>query len=338
MFYERILKALCLLLPVLSLITAQDEEAVWELGSHRADSNQAELKLWLTISAEQHFLEVSWKNAPAQKDDHIMLTTKQPERFEKVKPAVGTPLSGFGNKEGRGFVPVDGYTTTQSPIKTLIMHQSFDQEGSGEDEQTSSPIALRKRQDYWISNGGDNHIVAAIQPDAKSQWFTTGVPFDYALSRNVTVQTKCYGYWASYINAAGGILATTCLRAYPLWMNEMRSYIGGLRFRDLLLVGTHNSGSYRSKFLPFERESIVTKYALCQDDEIRGQLMHGARYLDLRVGFYRQKSDMFYINHGFAIQQPLQEVLNQLKDFVMETNEIVIVGFKEFPVGKSGYV
>ena len=62
--------------------------------------------------------------------------------------------------------------------------------------------------------------------------------------------------------------------------------------------------------------------------------MHGVRYLDIRIGHYRSADPPFWVNHGISRQQPLNEVLNQVRNFVTETNEIVIFDFQEFPVGK----
>lgn len=260
----------------------------------------------------------------------MLLSEQDPHSFELRAMPTGTPLAAFDshNEEGSGsgsgsdeqqqqdqvvYVPEHGYTSTANPLRR---------------ESPTRP------SEFWVSNGGNNNIVAAIKPSQAAQWFTTGVPFSYALSRNVTAQSSCYGYWASYIDAGGKILAKNCVRAYPIWMNEMRNVIGELRLRDLFIPGTHDSGSYRPNFDPLLRESLVTKYALTQDDDIRGQLMHGVRYLDIRVGYYRPAEDKFFIYHGITKQRSLREVINQVKDFVLETNEIVIFGLKEFPVGK----
>lgn len=286
-----------------------------------------QLKLWLTISARKRFLEVSWKHAPARDGDHVLLTVQDPHSFELRSVPTGTPLAGFErsrdsdseSEESSGsgadqvaFVPFHGYTSTPETVA-----------------KAASP-----ETQHWVSNGGNNEIVAAIKPSHSSQWFTTGVPFDYALSRNVTTHSDCYGYWASYIDDHGRILAKTCVRAYPRWMTNLHSGLGDLRLRDLFIPGTHDSGSYRPNFDPLLRESLVTKYALTQDDDIRGQLLHGARYLDIRVGYYRPTEEKFFIYHGITKQRPLKEVIQQVKDFVLETNEIVIFGLKEFPVGE----
>lgn len=63
------------------------------------------------------------------------------------------------------------------------------------------------------------------------------------------------------------------------------------------------------------------------------QLMHGVRYLDIRIGYYRSSEIHFWVNHGISRQQPLEKVLQQVRDFVMDTDEIVIFDVQEFPVG-----
>jgi hypothetical protein len=62
--------------------------------------------------------------------------------------------------------------------------------------------------------------------------------------------------------------------------------------------------------------------------------MYGIRYIDIRVGFYR-KNNEFWANHGIAKQHLLVEILRQIKEFAIRTNEIIIIDFQEFPVGKS---
>ncbi|XP_030384337.1 PI-PLC X domain-containing protein 1 [Scaptodrosophila lebanonensis] len=298
------------------------------LGSAaKPEIDAGKLKLWLTISARKRFLGVSWKNAPAREGDNVIITVQDALSFEQRTLPTGTPIASFDNVEGSGsagsedqadYVPFHGYISRPTT------------------ENTSTPInsfATPAPRQYWVANGGTNPIVAAIKPTLSAQWFTTGVPFDYALSSNVTIHTTCYGFWANYIDARGNIMAKTCLRVYPHWMNEQRLLVGNKRLRDLFIPGTHDSGSYRPNFDPLLRENLVTKYSLTQDDDIRGQLMHGVRYLDIRVGYYRASHEKFFIYHGITKQRPLQEVINQVRDFVHETNEIVIFGLKEFPVG-----
>lgn len=301
-----------------------DNYTFWELtGETKSDDHDSEkLQLWLTISAQKRFLEISWRNAPAHEDDRIMLTSEEPVTFEKIKwvPTDRPQVAEFKDPEPaieQDLLRASGQGNTRSTIAT-----------------SESPYKARDIH-YWTSNNGSNPIVAALVPTSTALWFTTGVPFDYALSRNITYDTCAYGYWASYVRGIDGlIMASTSLRAYPKWMNDMRAIVGGFRFRDLFIPGSHDSGSYRVNFDPLAKETLVTKYSLTQDDDIMGQLMHGIRYLDIRVGYYRNTAEMFFVNHGITKQRPLIEVIDQVKEFVQKTNEIVIFGLKEFPVGK----
>jgi hypothetical protein len=75
---------------------------------------------------------------------------------------------------------------------------------------------------------------------------------------------------------------------------------------------------------------------LTQDDDILSQLIHGIRYIDLRVGYYRSTKEKFWANHGISRLHALTDIFSQIKEFVDATNEIVIVDFQEFPVGFKG--
>ncbi|XP_037957211.1 uncharacterized protein LOC119687099 [Teleopsis dalmanni] len=328
------------------------DDAVVDIGSTLPDSNPNQLRLWLTISARKRFIEISWKNAPARSDDNILLTKQKPINFSRIKlNATTTPLAVFDAVDrGSSSIPIDGVTIRTSSISELSRFAGINLNSPininantplGDSSRTISRISgtqltstpAPQQHHYWISNNGANDIVAAIQPSLSTQWFTTGVPFNYEITDYITKNTSCYGYWASYINGEGSILATTCFRAYPTWMHDLSTVIGSLRMRDLFIPGTHDSGSYRPKFDPLLQETIVTKYALTQDEDVRTQLMHGARYLDIRVGYYRNTPEKFFINHGITRQRPLREIIEQVKAFVLDTNEIVIFGLKEFPVG-----
>lgn len=70
-----------------------------------------------------------------------------------------------------------------------------------------------------------------------------------------------------------------------------------------------------------------------KDENIYSQLLHGVRYLDLRAAFYRRQQPQFWINHAVFRMNPMVRLLQQIRDFVRETNEIVIVDFHGFEVG-----
>lgn len=121
-----------------------------------------------------------------------------------------------------------------------------------------------ERNTIW-TYGPDNRTAQYwLEPTEKSGWITTNIPFDMEMSKNISIHTKCYGYWAVYLDAYGDAKTSACISAYPTWMNDMKSHIGRFKFRDLFIAGTHDSGSYRERFDPTRNETLVTKYALTQ--------------------------------------------------------------------------
>lgn len=178
-------------------------------------------------------------------------------------------------------------------------------------------------------------VLLQLIPSNTDDWVTTDVHYDYRQFRDqIDVNTSCYGYWVYYRHTHNGtVWASSCLRVYPRWMNEIRDHIKDYRFRDIFIPGSHDSASYRRNFDPLKNETLVTKYTLTQDDDITSQLLHGIRYIDLRIGYYKRAEPQFWANHGISRQQPLQDVLRAVYDFVTDTNEIVVIDFQEFPVG-----
>ena len=156
--------------------------------------------------------------------------------------------------------------------------------------------------------------------------------FDYLLY-DIDYDTKCYAFWFYYISNTSEIIQEGCISAYSKWMNEIREDIKDSRFRNLFIPGSHDSPGYRTNFKELVNETRVSKYSYTQDEDIKSQLMHGIRYIDIRVGFYRGTDEKFFANHGIARLHPLADILRQIKDFVDATNEIVVVDFQEFPVG-----
>ncbi|XP_017049049.1 uncharacterized protein LOC108093474 [Drosophila ficusphila] len=187
---------------------------------------------------------------------------------------------------------------------------------------------LKKRKTVWKANGRANKVVAAILPSRglSTEWVTTEVPFDYDLSKNVTIETTCYGFWASYIDAEGKILAKSCLKAFPRWMNELRPKVENFRLRDLFIPGSHFAGAYRPNF-DLKRQTIMTKTRLAQDEEIKGQLMHGVRYLEVQVVYHRNQFDSY---NNDMNTMPLRTIITEISNFVEQTNEIVILGIKKY--------
>ncbi|KAG8225730.1 hypothetical protein J437_LFUL006825 [Ladona fulva] len=177
----------------------------------------------------------------------------------------------------------------------------------------------------------------------------TGVP-SYPTNDTIGYETRCLGHWLAYVSPGDGtgehqILASACTRTRPTWMYDLKDEIGQLKFRDLFIPGSHNSGSYIEG--PGDR---ITKYIYNQEEGVLNQLIFGVRYLDVRIGYYPPKlitengtvlptqpdvpdEEVFFINHGMYRIRPLKEVIDDVKLFLSSTKEIVLFDVQEFPVG-----
>jgi len=68
---------------------------------------------------------------------------------------------------------------------------------------------------------------------------------------------------------------------------------------------------------------------------VLAQLIYGVRYLDIRVGRYPNTDSLWWANHGMFKSVPMRSVINQVKTFLDNTDEILIFDVQEFPVGKD---
>uniref|UniRef100_A0A2H8TZB9 PI-PLC X domain-containing protein 1 n=1 Tax=Melanaphis sacchari TaxID=742174 RepID=A0A2H8TZB9_9HEMI len=145
--------------------------------------------------------------------------------------------------------------------------------------------------------------------------------------------SHCFDYWVAYVSGeTDTLLATNCLKNQPNWMDKLTDDIKSLRLDSLFLPGTHDSGAYDTTQ---KRPIYFEKYVYTQDVDILSQLCHGARYLDLRVGFDDQSEHLWWLHHEIYPVRPLSHVLEDIKTFVEATNEIIIVEFHKFHTGFS---
>jgi len=69
---------------------------------------------------------------------------------------------------------------------------------------------------------------------------------------------------------------------------------------------------------------VIVRIIKLQDVDVLTQLIYGVRYLDIRVGYYPNTNPVWWANHGVFKSVPMQTVVNQVKTFLDNTNEIVI--------------
>lgn len=179
------------------------------------------------------------------------------------------------------------------------------------------------------------HLLIGVPVDEPLGWHRTVFTENHTDPDQLGYHKKCLGYWVAYYRAGNNDTAeaTNCLHTNPRWMEEMKPSLSGMQLRNTFLPGTHDSGAY-TEYDPLTGENLYQKYVYTQDETILGQMIYGARYFDLRVGNYnRSSSDTWWVNHGLSRTHPLREVIHDIKQFLDNTQEIILLDFHEFPVG-----
>lgn len=205
------------------------------------------------VSAKTNQLEISWFHAKPGVGT-ILITDEEP-----IGPFVNyetsTPSPPPANTDAKDIIVSPEPSSTANPDYI-----------DNSDESLRAPVSSKLPSTTWKFGRNNRTALYAIQPDDENGWLTTHIPFDNELSKSVTFHTKCYGFWAIHIdhNNGNNVLAQACISAQPTWMNDMRDHIKNFRFCNLFIVGSHDSGSFRSNYNPHGHDSIVTKYSLTQ--------------------------------------------------------------------------
>ncbi|XP_046652432.1 PI-PLC X domain-containing protein 1-like isoform X1 [Daphnia pulicaria] len=174
----------------------------------------------------------------------------------------------------------------------------------------------------------------AVATGKNSGYHKTDVQFGFpAVDRHLFAGDSCLGYWIGYVRN-GVTVSSNCIKLRPSWMWQNREKLGSVPLYQLFLPGTHNSGSYRP-YNGHSSDTVFMRYLICQDEDIFHSLSYGIRYLDVRVGYYPERDDKFWLNHNYARVNPLRFLIEDLKNFLEVTREIVILDFHRFPVGFS---
>lgn len=140
---------------------------------------------------------------------------------------------------------------------------------------------------------------------------------------------ECLTYWAAYVQN-GSIIYSSCLKAYPNWMDESKGILYDVGIAELLLPGVHDAGAYGSANLLISGKDEVGKWTFTQDESLWQNMVLGVRYFDMRVSYYPETEEVFFINHGDIRIRPLVEYLNQTSMFLRSTNEIIIFDIHSF--------
>ena len=276
-------------------------------------------------------IELNWINAPLEHPgDYLALYLDSEPQSGDSLPVSVHKLNGRYS----GKIITDYYLPQMD-----FYNQSFgldwrDTSGKGQflrplslaDRLEDSPAAIsqqRRRRKRWQELQQPVQNQQQDQPAALEQ--TSG-----------ELEDECLGYCAAYFAGTGRLLASNCLRTRPNWMRDSFPLISARSLPTLMVPGTHNSGTYARR-LDKSVLQMINKYQLNQDDCVFDQLVFGARYLDLRVGYakVKQRSERLWIYHDiFRTEVSLEELLQQVRRFLeLTSHELVIMDFHRFTVG-----
>lgn len=149
-------------------------------------------------------------------------------------------------------------------------------------------------------------------------------------------EDSCVGFWVGYyrkVNNAETLLTSNCLRVYPTWMNDLKNTIQAVPLRSLMIPGTHDAGAWQHYDGTVGSDNIIAKYTYTQEETIYNQLVLGIRYLDVRVAYYPNTEEIFWVCHGAVRIYPLIELLTDIKTFVVKYREVVFMDFHGFETG-----
>ena len=80
-------------------------------------------------------------------------------------------------------------------------------------------------------------------------------------------------------------------------------------------------------FQPTDGLNVINKFSVNQNEGVYNQLLFGIRYLDIRVSYYENTPEKFWVVHDFIKRNPLFEVINDVQKFLKASNDIVIMDF-----------
>lgn len=148
------------------------------------------------------------------------------------------------------------------------------------------------------------------------------------------LEDSCLPYWAGYLRD-GVVLHSSCLMMRPHWMSSMKSEISSRRISEVALPGAHDAGS--AGHFATLIGSLVGRWTFTQDEHFWQQLVFGIRYVDVRIAYYNSTTEKFYVNHGDVRIAPLQVYIDDIADFMSQSDEIVIFDVHSLEHGFSGY-
>ncbi|XP_043466499.1 PI-PLC X domain-containing protein 1-like [Leptopilina heterotoma] len=180
---------------------------------------------------------------------------------------------------------------------------------------------------YSEKPGDDVEPIYIFEISFSSGIKKTKIEADLIPSRDLKFVKQCLKYHVAWLRS-GKIIKENCLKTEPTWMEDMKCALGNQSVGNIFIPGTHNSAAYETSPSLIE-DFFYNKYVITQDEDVLGQLIYGARYLDIRVCYRPNRKIKWWGCHELDTV-PLQTIINDVKIFLNNTNEIVIFDVQEF--------
>lgn len=168
-------------------------------------------------------------------------------------------------------------------------------------------------------------------------WFLSNVTWDGSLIPNnlEDIAESCLPYKANYVHN-NNFLYSSCLMIQPHWMQTLKTDLWDTRLTKVVIPGTHDAGA-TAHFTATGAENVVYRWTFTQDESFWEQLVMGVRYLDMRISYYNNTEEKFYVNHGEIVIAPLRRYIDDVVNFINQTEEIVIFDIHSLEHGFSGH-
>ncbi|XP_059613418.1 uncharacterized protein LOC132259703 [Phlebotomus argentipes] len=144
-------------------------------------------------------------------------------------------------------------------------------------------------------------------------------------------RTQCLPYFVAGFSG-DDLVALDCLKIQPQWQTQMKDLIGNSRLKELFIPGTHCSACFVNDTQ--SRMQLLRRFVFTQDFDVWTQLVFGVRFLDVSVGYHSGK---FWVVADNIMVSPLEKLLQDVRRFVQQTGEVVILDFGDFPLGFRGH-
>ncbi len=222
-----------------------------------------------------------------------------------------------------GKVPVDLFGSEMSPTLAMILK--------------ATKISGNGQIDINIADVNFNGSYNLKQPTAKQGAVlfegTEETSSDKVPQTKGMIAASVTGARSSGVQlAAAPMVQSAAGSSNEHWMKDNWEYIKDKKLSELVIPGTHDSGTYA--FSAGIGTGVNT--AKTQNVSIGDQLRDGIRYFDLRVKEVRHSGcadpSTLWINHGMFDSYRLQVALDEIRSFLDKKgneNEIVVLDFQE---------